>query len=64
MLPKLPKTMLRDEEEMRTFYRTVGMRPERIELAIKVARDRATSSGDQELKSRKARKGRPPASSR
>lgn len=61
MLSKLPKSMLRDEEEM---HRAVGMRPERIEVAIIVARDRATSSADPELKSRKAKRGRPPKSSR
>ena len=37
---KLPEKVLRDEAEMRSFYQSVGISPETIELAIVARRNR------------------------
>ena len=38
-MKRLPEQMLRDEAEMRAFYRSMGIRPEITELAIRARRN-------------------------
>jgi hypothetical protein len=43
---KLPEKMLRDEDEMRAFYQSVGISPETIELAIIARRSKPAVEGE------------------
>ena len=53
--PKLPKSMLNDEEQMRVFYRTMGLGAGRIEPAIKAVRDRLIRSAELQTDRRRRR---------
>jgi hypothetical protein len=50
---KLPKAKLRDEAEMRAFYRSVGVRPETTEAAIKVINKRTEEKPPSPMKGRR-----------